>query len=47
MSVGLGLRYKWQFLTFRLDYVLKTEFKDFKPDKFSFSNIVFDLSQAI
>jgi len=47
MSVGLGLRYKWQFLTFRLDYALKTEFSDFKPDKFSFSHIVFDLSQAI
>jgi outer membrane protein assembly factor BamA len=47
MSVGLGLRYKWQFLTFRLDYALKTEFKDFKPDRFKFSHIVFDLSQAI
>jgi outer membrane protein assembly factor BamA len=46
-SLGLGLRYKWQFLTFRLDYALKTEFNDFKPDKFSFSHIVFDLSQAI
>jgi len=47
MSVGLGLRYKWQFLTFRLDYAMKTAFKDFKLDKFSFSHIVFDLSQAI
>ncbi|MDR2732958.1 MAG: BamA/TamA family outer membrane protein [Fibromonadaceae bacterium] len=47
MSVGLGLRYKWQFLTIRLDYAAKTEFKDFKPDKFNFSHIVFDLSQAI
>ncbi len=47
MSVGLGLRYKWQFLTFRLDYAMKTDFNDFKPDKFKFSHIVFDLSQAI
>ncbi|MDR1811949.1 MAG: BamA/TamA family outer membrane protein [Candidatus Fibromonas sp.] len=47
MSVGLGLRYKWQFLTFRLDYAMKTDFDDFKPDRFRFSHIVFDLSQAI
>ena len=47
MSLGLGLRYKWQFLTIRLDYALKTEFDDFKPDKFNFSHFVFDLSQAI
>ncbi|MCL2101633.1 MAG: BamA/TamA family outer membrane protein, partial [Fibromonadales bacterium] len=47
MSLGLGLRYKWQFLTIRLDYALKTQFNDFKPDKLSFSHIVFDLSQAI
>jgi outer membrane protein assembly factor BamA len=47
MSLGAGLRYKWQFLTIRLDYAVKTQFKDFKPDKFSFSHIVFDLSQAI
>jgi len=47
MSLGLGLRYKWQFLTFRLDYAMKTQFKDFKPDEFKFSHIIFDLSQAI
>jgi len=47
MSVGLGLRYKWQFLTIRLDYALKTTFDDFKLDKFKLSNLVFDLSQAI
>jgi outer membrane protein assembly factor BamA len=47
MSLGLGLRYKWQFLTIRLDYALKTKFDDFKPDKFNFSHFVFDLSQAI
>ncbi|GBU24005.1 hypothetical protein R83H12_00625 [Fibrobacteria bacterium R8-3-H12] len=47
MSVGLGLRYKWQFLTIRLDYALKTSFNDFKPDKFKLSHLVFDLSQAI
>jgi len=47
MSVGLGLRYKWQFLTIRLDYALKTTFNDFKPDRFKLSNLVFDLSQAI
>jgi outer membrane protein assembly factor BamA len=47
MSTGLGLRYKWQFLTIRLDYALKTKFNDFKLDKFSLSHLVFDLSQAI
>jgi len=47
MSLGCGLRYKWQFLTIRLDYALKTQFEDFKPDRFKFSHIVFDLSQAI
>jgi len=47
MSLGFGLRYKWQFLTIRLDYALKTEFDNFKLDKFKFSHIVFDLSQAI
>ena len=47
MSLGLGLRYKWQFLTIRLDYALKTKFEDFKLDKFNFSHFVFDLSQAI
>jgi outer membrane protein assembly factor BamA len=46
-SLGAGIRYKWQFLTFRLDYALKTTFDNFKLDKFSFSHIVFDLSQAI
>ncbi|MDR3000075.1 MAG: BamA/TamA family outer membrane protein [Fibromonadaceae bacterium] len=47
MSLGLGLRYKWQFLTIRLDYALKTNFDSFGPDRFNFSHIVFDLSQAI
>ncbi|MDR2595339.1 MAG: BamA/TamA family outer membrane protein [Fibromonadaceae bacterium] len=47
MSMGLGLRYKWQFLTIRLDYALKTSFNDFKLDRFKFSHLVFDLSQAI
>jgi len=47
MSVGLGLRYKWQFLTIRLDYALKTSFNDFKLGRFKLSHLVFDLSQAI
>jgi len=47
MSVGLGIRYKWQFLTIRLDYALKTTFDDLKPDKLKLSHLVFDLSQAI
>jgi len=47
MSMGLGLRYKWQFLTIRLDYALKTSFNDFKLDRFKLSHLVFDLSQAI
>ena len=47
MGVGMGLRYKWQFLTIRLDYTLQKEFQTIDPEPFSFSRITFDLSQAI
>lgn len=43
---GLGLRYRWQFLTFRLDYTFKKYFDDFSPEAFELGRISFDLSQA-
>ena len=45
-AFGTGLRYKWQFLTLRLDYTFKKEFSGFSPEAFSFERINFDLSQA-
>lgn len=47
MAFGMGLRYKWQFLTIRLDYTLQKEFQNLAPEPFSVSRISFDLSQAI
>lgn len=45
-ALGTGLRYKWQFLTIRLDYTFKKELPGFSPEAFSFERINFDLSQA-
>ena len=45
-SLGLGIRYRWQFLTFRLDYAFKKNFSDWSMESFSFGRIAFDLSQA-
>ena len=45
-SLGLGIRYHWQFLTFRFDYAFKTNFKNMNPESFAFKRIAFDLSQA-
>lgn len=48
-SLGLGIRYKWQFLTFRLDYAFKKDLKHWKindTDGFDWSRFAFDLSQA-
>jgi outer membrane protein assembly factor BamA len=46
-SLGVGLRFKWQFLTIRLDYALKKDFTTWKPEKFQWGRFVFDLAQAI
>ncbi len=45
-ALGTGLRYKWQFLTLRLDYTFKKKLPGFSPEAFSFDRINFDLSQA-
>ena len=46
-SLGLGIRYHWQFLTFRLDYAFKKGLTDWnKSEGFAWSRFAFDLSQA-
>ncbi len=45
-AFGMGLRYKWEFLTLRLDYTFKKNFSSWGMESFSFQRINFDLSQA-
>lgn len=45
-SLGLGIRYRWQFLTFRLDYAFKKQFESWGLEDFAFGRFAFDLSQA-
>ena len=46
-SVGLGIRYRWQFLTFRLDYAINKKMKNLGQwENFAWSRFAFDLSQA-
>ena len=50
-SLGLGIRYRWQFLTFRLDYAIVTGLTSYDEDKknsmkFKWGRFAFDLSQA-
>ena len=50
-SLGLGIRYRWQFLTFRLDYAIVTGITSYNEDKknsmkFKWGRFAFDLSQA-
>lgn len=45
-AFGTGIRYKWQFLTLRLDYTFKKDFSHWGPESFAFQRINFDLSQA-
>ena len=50
-SLGLGIRYRWQFLTFRLDYAIVTGITSYNEDKknsmkFRWGRFAFDLSQA-
>ena len=48
MSVGVGVRYRFPFLTLRLDYALKRKFKDLGDmESFAWNRFSFDLSQAI
>ena len=45
-ALGLGLRYHWQFLTFRLDYAFKKNLSDWGPEGFAWGRFAFDLSQT-
>lgn len=45
-SLGLGIRYRWQFLTFRLDYAFKKNLTDWSPEGFAWNRFAFDLSQT-
>lgn len=45
-SLGLGIRYKWQFLTFRLDYAFKKVFSHWDAESFEWGRFDFDLSQT-
>jgi len=47
-ALGLGLRYRWQVLTIRLDYTLRKQFDEiWALEPFEWGRISFDLSQAI
>ena len=46
-SFGFGLRYRWQFLTFRLDYAFKKQFQDMSlSEPFAWGRFAFDLSHT-
>lgn len=45
-SLGFGVRYRWQFLTFRLDYAFKKNFDDWSAEHFAIGRFAFDLSQT-
>ena len=46
-SFGFGLRYRWQFLTFRLDYAFKKKFQDMSlSEPFAWGRFAFDLSHT-
>lgn len=46
-SFGFGLRYRWQFLTFRLDYAFKKHFDDMSlSEPFALGRFAFDLSHT-
>lgn len=45
-SLGLGIRYRWQFLTFRLDYAFKKNLTDWSAEGFAWGRFAFDLSHT-
>jgi outer membrane protein assembly factor BamA len=45
-SLGLGIRYRWQFLTFRLDYAFKKNLSNWNLEHFATGRFAFDLSQT-
>ena len=45
-SLGAGIRYRWQFLTFRLDYAFKKDLSNWDAENFGWGRFAFDLSQT-
>lgn len=45
-SLGFGIRYHWQFLTFRLDYAFKKDLSNWNSENFGWGRFAFDLSQT-
>lgn len=46
-SLGFGVRYRWQFLTFRLDYAFKKDLTHWNGmEDFAWGRFAFDLSQT-
>ena len=45
-SFGFGVRYRWQFLTFRLDYAFKKDLSNWDLEHFASGRFAFDLSQT-
>ena len=45
-ALGLGLRYRWQFLTFRLDYAFKKDLSNWGAEGFAWGRFAFDLSHT-
>ena len=45
-SFGFGIRYRWQFLTFRLDYAFKKDLTNWNLESFGWGRFAFDLSQT-
>ena len=45
-ALGLGVRYRWQFLTFRLDYAFKKNLSNWNAEGFAWGRFAFDLSQT-
>jgi len=45
-SLGLGIRYRWQFLTFRLDYAFKKDLTNWSAEGFEWKRFAFDLSHT-
>ena len=45
-SLGFGIRYRWQFLTFRLDYAFKKDLNNWNIESFGWGRFAFDLSQT-
>jgi outer membrane protein assembly factor BamA len=45
-ALGLGVRYRWQFLTFRLDYAFKKNLSHWNMENFAWGRVAFGRSQT-